>query len=234
MALAEENRAPMAPESAMTDAIKTPRRSQAERTAAMRARLIDAAVACLNRLGYSATTLATIAEEAGVSRGGMLHQFPSKVDLMLAVVAFASGYDERPQAPRALNDDGDKRAQFIAQTDNVWRAQTTPAVMAKLEIMVAARSDPQLADPLPAMFNAIEARRRSFMIEFAREIGVEDAEAIESMVTLHMAAMRGLSIEMLLTDDPARIERAYDLLKRYKEDLVDRLMAEAAAKKASA
>ncbi|MCI3133911.1 TetR/AcrR family transcriptional regulator [Phenylobacterium aquaticum] len=224
----------MASDPAMTEAIKTPRRSQAERTAAMRARLIDAAVVCLNRLGYSATTLATIAEEAGVSRGGMLHQFPSKVDLMLAVVAFASGYDERPQAPRALNDDGDKRAQFIDQTDTVWRAQTTPAVMAKLEIMVAARSDPQLADQLPAMFNAIEARRRSFMIDFAREIGVDDAEAIESMVTLHMAAMRGLSLEMLLTDDPARIERAYGLLKRYKEDLVDRLMAEAAAKKASA
>lgn len=224
----------MASEPAMTDAAKTPRRSQAERTAAMRARLIDAAVSCLNRLGYSATTLATIAEAAGVSRGGMLHQFPSKVDLMLAVVAFASGYDERPQAHRALNADGDKRAQFIDQTDNVWRAQTTPAVMAKLEIMVAARSDPQLAAQLPAMFNAIEARRRGFMVEFAREIGVEDTEAIESMVTLHMAAMRGLSIEILLTDDPARIERAYALLKRYKEELVDRLMAEAAAKKASA
>ncbi|WP_304170194.1 TetR/AcrR family transcriptional regulator [Phenylobacterium aquaticum] len=224
----------MASEPAMSDAIKTPRRSQAERTAAMRARLIDAAVACLNRLGYSATTLATIAEAAGVSRGGMLHQFPSKVDLMLAVVAFASGYDERPQAPRALNDDGDKRAQFIAQTDNVWRAQTTPAVMAKLEIMVAARSDPQLAAQLPAMFNAIEARRRTFMVAFAREIGVEDSDAVESMVTLHMAAMRGLSIEMLLTDDPARIERAYDLLKRYKEDLVDRLMAEAEAQRARA
>jgi AcrR family transcriptional regulator len=64
----------------------------------MRARLIDAAIDCLNRLGYSATTLATIAEAAGVSRGGMLHQFPTKVDLMLAVVAFASGHDERAEA----------------------------------------------------------------------------------------------------------------------------------------
>ncbi len=218
----------------LPQAIKTPRRSQAERTAAMRARLIDAAITCLNRLGYSATTLATIAEEAGVSRGGMLHQFPTKVDLMLAVVAYASGYDDRPQAPRPHNDDVDLRADYIDQTDKVWRAQMTPPVKAKLDIMVAARSDPQLAAQLPSMFNAIEARRRQFMIDFARELGIEDDAAIEDMVTLHMAAMRGLSIEMLLTDDPDRIERAYVLLKRYKQDLVDRLLSEAAQARATA
>ena len=55
------------------DTVPEARRSQAERTASMRARLIDAAVDFLNRLGYSATTLSTIAEAAGVSRGGMLH-----------------------------------------------------------------------------------------------------------------------------------------------------------------
>ena len=219
-----------------TDTATSPkaRRSQAERTAAMRARLIDAAVSCLNRLGYSATTLSTIAEEAGVSRGGMLHQFPSKVDLMLAVVAFASGWDDRPPSREPLKAGVDRRAHYIDQTDVVWRAQRTPAVKAKLEIMVAARSDPQLAADLPAMFNAIEERRRRTMVELGREMGIDDDAAIEDMVTLHMAAMRGLSIEMLLTDDPDRIERAYRLLKRYKTELVDRLLAEADSRRKSA
>lgn len=208
---------------------RTARRSQAERSASMRARLIDAAVVCLDKLGYSATTLATIAEEAGVSRGGMLHQFPSKVDLMLAVVAYASGADERAAPPREPQNYPDYRSFFMSLTDLVWEAQKTPAVMAKLEIMVAARSDKVLAEKLPAIFNEIEQRRVESMWARAQELGIRNREAIEAMVSLHMAAMRGLSIELLLTDDPARVERSYALLKHYKHILIDELIAAAQA-----
>ncbi len=210
------------------------RRSQAERTASMRARLIDAAVDCLNRLGYSATTLSTIAEAAGVSRGGMLHQFPSKVDLMLAVVAYASGADERSSQPPALNDDDDKLAYFMSRTDLTWRMLTQAPAMAKLEIMMAARSDQVLAAKLPDMFNSIEQNRRERMWALAQEIGVQDREAIEAMVGLHMAAMRGLAMELLVTGDRAEVERSFALLKRYKETLIGDLLAKAAAGRATA
>lgn len=210
------------------------RRSQAERTASMRARLIDAAVDCLNRLGYSATTLSTIAEAAGVSRGGMLHQFPSKVDLMLAVVAYASGADERSSQPPALNDDDDRLAYFMSRTDLTWRMLTQAPAMAKLEIMMAARSDQVLAAKLPDMFNSIEQNRRERMWALAQEIGVQDREAIEAMVGLHMAAMRGLAMELLVTGDRAEVERSFALLKRYKETLIGDLLAKAAAGRATA
>ena len=210
------------------------RRSQAERTASMRARLIDAAVDCLNRLGYSATTLSTIAEAAGVSRGGMLHQFPSKVDLMLAVVAYASGADERSHQPPALNDDDDKLAYFMSRTETTWTVLIQEPAMAKLEIMMAARSDKVLAAKLPDMFNSIEENRRLRMWELAQEIGIEDRDAIEAMVGLHMAAMRGLAMELLVTGDRAQVERSFGLLKSYKAALISGLMAKAQASRASA
>lgn len=210
------------------------RRSQAERTASMRARLIDAAVDCLNRLGYSATTLSTIAEAAGVSRGGMLHQFPSKVDLMLAVVAYASGADERSHQPPALNDDDDKLAYFMSRTETTWTVLIQEPAMAKLEIMMAARSDKVLAAKLPDMFNSIEENRRLRMWELAQEIGIEDRDAIEAMVGLHMAAMRGLAMELLVTGDRAQVERSFALLKSYKDTLIAGLIAKAKAARASA
>lgn len=210
------------------------RRSQAERTASMRARLIDAAVDCLNRLGYSATTLSTIAEAAGVSRGGMLHQFPSKVDLMLAVVAYASGADERSHQPPALNDDDDKLAYFMSRTETTWTVLIQEPAMAKLEIMMAARSDKVLAAKLPDMFNSIEENRRLRMWELAQEIGIEDRDAIEAMVGLHMAAMRGLAMELLVTGDRAQVERSFALLKAYKGTLIAGLIAKARAARASA
>lgn len=210
------------------------RRSQAERTASMRARLIDAAVDCLNRLGYSATTLSTIAEAAGVSRGGMLHQFPSKVDLMLAVVAYASGADERSHQPPALNDDDDKLAYFMSRTETTWTVLIQEPAMAKLEIMMAARSDKVLAAKLPDMFNSIEENRRLRMWELAQEIGIEDRDAIEAMVGLHMAAMRGLAMELLVTGDRAQVERSFALLKAYKDTLIAGLIAKAKAATARA
>ncbi|MFZ3006159.1 MAG: helix-turn-helix domain-containing protein [Phenylobacterium sp.] len=216
------------------DIVPEARRSQAERTASMRARLIDAAVDCLNRLGYSATTLSTIAEAAGVSRGGMLHQFPSKVDLMLAVVAYASGADERSHQPPALNDDDDKLAYFMSRTETTWTVLIQEPAMAKLEIMMAARSDKVLAAKLPDMFNTIEQNRRLRMWELAQEIGIEDRDAIEAMVGLHMAAMRGLAMELLVTGDRAQVERSFALLKAYKETLITGLIAKAKATRASA
>lgn len=216
------------------DTVPEARRSQAERTASMRARLIDAAVDCLNRLGYSATTLSTIAEAAGVSRGGMLHQFPSKVDLMLAVVAYASGADERSHQPPALNDDDDKLAYFMSRTETTWTVLIQEPAMAKLEIMMAARSDKVLAAKLPEMFNSIEQNRRLRMWELAQEIGIEDRDAIEAMVGLHMAAMRGLAMELLVTGDRAQVERSFDLLKAYKDNLITGLIAKAKASRASA
>ncbi|WP_310542409.1 TetR/AcrR family transcriptional regulator [Phenylobacterium sp.] len=209
------------------DTVPEARRSQAERTASMRARLIDAAVDCLNRLGYSATTLSTIAEAAGVSRGGMLHQFPSKVDLMLAVVAYASGADERSHQPPALNDDDDKLAFFMSRTETTWTVLIQEPAMAKLEIMMAARSDKVLAAKLPDMFNSIEKNRRQQMWALAQEIGIEDREAIDAMVGLHMAAMRGLAMELLVTGDRDQVERSFALLKSYKDILIAGLIAKA-------
>jgi len=216
------------------DTVPEARRSQAERTASMRARLIDAAVDCLNRLGYSATTLSTIAEAAGVSRGGMLHQFPSKVDLMLAVVAYASGADERSHQPPALNDDDDKLAFFMSRTETTWTVLIQEPAMAKLEIMMAARSDKVLAAKLPDMFNSIEKNRRQQMWVLAQEIGIEDREAIDAMVGLHMAAMRGLAMELLVTGDRDQVERSFALLKTYKDILIAGLIAKAKEARASA
>ena len=190
----------------------------------MRARLVDAAIRCLNKHGYSATTVAMVADEAGVSRGGMLHQFPTKVDLMLEVVRHASGYDENASRPPPKRDP-DKRAAFMALTDRAWRVMTLPPAMAKLEIMIAARSDRALAERLPGIIQAIEERRHDNVWLVAEEAAITDRVEVDAMVTLHMAAMRGLAIELMFTQDQAVVDKAYELLKRYKGWLFEMLTA---------
>ncbi len=62
------------------------RRTQAERSAAMRARLLDATIECLVTYGYAGTTTPRVAELAGVTRGAQIHHFRSKEDLVVAAI----------------------------------------------------------------------------------------------------------------------------------------------------
>ncbi len=68
----------------MTDRPASP--PQQARAARTRAKLLDAAATVVRRDGVSAMTLARVAEEAGVSKGGLLHHFASKEELLTGLL----------------------------------------------------------------------------------------------------------------------------------------------------
>jgi AcrR family transcriptional regulator len=61
-------------------------RTQQERSAAMRRRLLDATIDCLVAYGYAGTTTTKVTELAGVTRGAQVHHFPTRADLVAAAV----------------------------------------------------------------------------------------------------------------------------------------------------
>src|SRR2546425_9696704 len=63
------------------------RRTQAQRSEAMRAKILDATVQCLVERGYTETTTSEVQSRAEVPRGTLLHHFPTKVELLVAAVA---------------------------------------------------------------------------------------------------------------------------------------------------
>lgn len=121
------------------------RRTQAERTAATRAALLEATVECLVSQGFGGTTTTEVAHRAGVSAGALLHHFPTKADLLCAAVGHLF---ERRQAEfrkaMANLEPGADRAE--AGIDLLWSMFSGPAFIAWLELWVAARCDPALAD----------------------------------------------------------------------------------------
>src|SRR5579871_3002569 len=64
----------------------------ADRSASMQQLLIDAAIECLHTVGYAATTTQKIIETADVSRGAILHHYPNKVDLIIAVAEYSATF----------------------------------------------------------------------------------------------------------------------------------------------
>ena len=195
----------------------------AERTAAMRKRLIDAAIECLGKLGYGATTLQEVTAAAGVSRGAILHHFPNKVDLMIAVAEYAAEKQNRHVA-RQLAGTTPGMDRFLAITMATWDAMQRPPAIALLEIMMGSRSDAELGARFPAVIEALEKYQREGVWEQAQSVGITDKAEIEAMTYLHNAAMRGLAIELMLNKDTKKAGAAMKLLKRYKSWLTGQLV----------
>lgn len=163
------------------------RKSQKARSARTRQLLRDAAIQCLSQHGYGMTTTTLIAEMAGVSRGAMLHQFPSKADLMIFVVE--SIFEEQAEYYREqLKAANDKRQRLLAYPEAVWASTRRPSGIAMLEIFQGSRSDHALAaklSPVQARIDAIAIA--SLTKEFKREPSV-------AMFQLIVGAARGLAL----------------------------------------
>lgn len=205
------------------DTAVTVRGPHAERSAAMRKRLIDAAIDCLGRLGYGATTLQVVTDAAGVSRGAVLHHFPNKVDLMIAVAEYAAGKQNRHVA-RLLANTKPGMDRYLAITMATWDAMTKPAAIALLEIMMGSRSDKELGARFPAVIASLEKYQREGVWEQAQSAGITDKATIEAMVHLHNAAMRGLALELMFSRDEKKAASAMKLLVRYKRQLTGDLV----------
>src|SRR3954462_12489384 len=62
--------------------------ARARRTADSRALILEAAVACLVQDGYAGASTLAVQARAGVSRGRLLHHFPSRAELLVAAAQY--------------------------------------------------------------------------------------------------------------------------------------------------
>lgn len=194
----------------------------------MRRRLIDAAIAVLNKVGYTAASTVEVQRVAGVSRGALLHHFPTKVDLMLATALdiVARQTEWYVEELGKLNDDRERFIEIVAIT---WEALKKPSGLALLEILMGTRSDPELHRRFPPIAKEIERIHLGGMWTLAKKAGIVDREAVIASTNLSIAAMRGLSIQLQLAQEPQQIERSAALLVEWNRSWMNDLCAAAGA-----
>jgi AcrR family transcriptional regulator len=188
------------------------RLSQQERSARTRDKLIAAAIDALHRFGYAATSTTLVAELAGVSRGAMVHQFPTKVDLMTAVAR--STYEADVVAYRAgLAEKTTEQDKVLALIDIAWRQFSGPGGVAQTEIWMATRSDAELAAAVIPLHDEITANTRDGHARLLRATGKHDREKSDAMMALNISALRGLALERALGASEVVLQRAVELMK---------------------
>ena len=184
------------------------RRTQAERTEATKHALINSAIKLLNSHGYAGATLALIADDAGVSRGSILHQFGTRAALMTEVVKWV--YAEEFALYGELIPKSPNRGRKLSDWPLItWKVLSRPSATAVLEILQGSRSDADLAELLRPVQAEIE---RSSMSELQALHAMNlDNPRDRAIYRVVVAAVRGLSLQTL-TADPGDLESAVQML----------------------
>jgi len=185
---------------------------QAQKSAATRKLIIEAAIQCFVDLGYGRTTTMRIAEAAGLSRGAMLHHFPSKIDIVKAAVkelhakrlkAFRKSILQAPVA-------GEGRVHVAVQA--YWQHVRHPTFVAFFELSVAARTDPELEAILkPAQAAFDEEWYRTAAEAFPE--WQSDTAAFDLALDLSRYLLEGMAVSFLTHEESEREQHVLDYLE---------------------
>jgi AcrR family transcriptional regulator len=168
------------------------RRTQEERRAETRAKLLDATIQSLLDVGYAATTTRRVAELAGVSQGAQTHHFPHRVDLVGAAVERLA--DRRIEELHELADQFPTRPseRLRALLDVLWADFSGPTFVVYVKLWVAAADDPELY----ARLVPVERRIARATIELAHTLagGLDAVPGFDAGMQLALIVVRGLAL----------------------------------------
>jgi len=216
---------------AKLEGVRPPRTQQQRREETRRA-LLDAAVESLIEVGFARTTTLEVQRRANVSRGALLHHFPSKAELLVAAVdhlaemraremkAFASQLPpERVKRPAGDatdltgTEDPEAAPGRDARTDVVlgllWQCFSGTFFQVAMELRTAARTDPELRRVLTiaerSLRDRIVAQSRTL---FGR--AVAEHPGLERALDLTLQLMIGAAMTSVLHGDTSRLDDLID------------------------
>lgn len=169
--------------------------TRASRHEATHRRILDAAVASLVEEGTAATTTVAVQKRAGVSRGALLHHFPTHAELLAATVDELVRRNES-----AARDAQASHTDIVDPIDRATRALADafaqPAYLAELELWAVARTDQQLH----ASLRVAESRARR---DLERVVGdlfglLREHPAYTTVAALTIEFVRGLALAGVL------------------------------------
>jgi AcrR family transcriptional regulator len=198
-----------------------PRGRRAERTATSRARILDAAVACLVESGYSGATTLRIQARAGVSRGRLLHHFPSRDQLLVAASRHLATERLRRTGERTDGLGGLTGADRLDRAiELMWDTFAEPHFWAAVELWTAARTNEDLRAALLPEEREVGVAIRAGMDRFYGPELVAHPR-YPQVRDLLFTSMRGVGLTYALEHRDPRTEPHLALWKQTARTLLD-------------
>lgn len=174
-------------------------RTQQERRDGTRRALLDAAVESLVEVGFARTTTLEVQRRAGVSRGALLHHFPSKAVLLTAAIDHLAEMRGRELKSRASSLPGGGQ-RVDAVLDLLWECFGGALFQVAVELRAAARTDAELRVALTAAERVLRDR----IVQQSRSLfgpALGEQPGFERAIDLTLQLMIGLAMTAMLHGD---------------------------------
>jgi AcrR family transcriptional regulator len=175
-----------------------------------REELLDAALQVFSLEGYTGASVAKVAAIVGISVAGLLHHFPSKVSLLMAVL------DRRDEVSRKLADEVRRENTLTGLLDSLRAINrsnaTAPGVVRAFSILNAE----SLLENQPAWswfqarYERIHGRMHEQFSELVERGEVRADVDLAKLIQQILAMMDGLQIQWLRFPDQVDLEQAFD------------------------
>lgn len=195
---------------------------QAQKSAMTRDKILDAAIECFIKQGYTKVTTAKVSDNAGVSRGAMLHHFPSKLELIRASIEYLHDKlledftQKMSDIPSSLRDKEKRRAGLDAYYDHLH----SDLFAAYHELCVAGRTDPELDEMLQQSVERFEEHIYESNKTLWKEWS-ERGDLYLLAMDLTKFIMEGMAVGHIGKDKPARVKRLIDYLADRLEEIFE-------------
>jgi AcrR family transcriptional regulator len=183
------------------------RRSQAERSGEMRARIAKAAYEVIAERGHSAFRTAAVLAHASVSQGAMLHHFPTKEAVTLAAIEHGLNLENETSLCRMANAERLPKTVLAAMVEDFRDFFLGNRFWVALDITMHAAKDDSIA---PAIREIAARARRPIYEKWAatlEQAGWDSARA-QQAVTMTAALISGYAARTLWTDDGNALDKA--------------------------
>jgi AcrR family transcriptional regulator len=183
----------------------TPRRTQAERRETTRKQLLDAATKLIREKGFGGLRTIEVASVAGVSRGALMHHFPSKHALVVAVlthvneVTFAKS-TRRAQLARSSND---PIAEIIKDAQDFFLGEY---FFIELAIAMSDDSTRRLRHETHQFTRQTRFSIEAAWLDTLVSSGIP-RQLASDILSLTLSAVRGFSVRLLIENDPEQFTR---------------------------
>ena len=188
------------------------RRTNADMSSEMQARILQATIASLAELGYAGTTMSGIADRIGVSRAALIYHFSSKNALMGAVINAI--YDEMAALYKSAAHPALTPAErMLAVLDTSFKFTHSVSQMAHIELLLAARRDASFRREVAPEIELRDQGFRQSWYQLIGELG-GSTERLELVRDFAVSVFRGITITRSVSSEIDSSDQQYVLLRR--------------------
>ncbi len=182
-----------------TVAENKPRRTQAERSAKMQETILSATLKCIGKQGLQNASTHEVCREAGISRGALLHHYPSRYELLKA--AFGKVLDDEVENlsdfSKNLKQDG---TSIRSTVEYIWTRYKGLLFMVTVDYLSQARVDDETLKAVTIEATRFNAKLNDVWDMSLSEVNVT-ADRRRSYMNQTQCLIRGMALQRIWRKD---------------------------------